>query len=202
MSAPDHDSAPTNLAHHFLIAMPGLEVGAFARSVVYLCEHSERGAMGLIINKPSKITLDGLLRSANMRLGRADLRGNPIYHGGPLQTDRGFVLHDAMVIEGAQEDASAYDATMAIAGGLEMTMSRDVLQALCDGAGPPRLLVMLGYASWGGGQLESELLENAWLTVAADAEILFNTPAAQRYDRALGLLGLQPWKLSPQAGHA
>jgi len=213
MSTPDARSSAHNLAHHFLIAMPGLEDGTFARSVVYLCEHSARGAMGLVINKPSRITLDGLLRSANMRLGRADLRGNLIYHGGPVQTDRGFVLHDAIRIEGAQGMAgmdgtdnappqiTAYDATMHIPGGLEMTMSRDVLQALNDGAGPPRLLVTLGYASWGEGQLEAELRQNAWLTVAADAEVIFNTPAASRYERALALLGLQAWMIAPQAGH-
>lgn len=196
------ETAPINLTHHFLIAMPGLEDEAFSRSVVYLCEHSERGALGLIINKPSPITLEGLLHKVDLALGREDLRGNPVFHGGPVQTDRGFVLHDPMVIEGAGEDESAYASTMTIPGGLEMTTSKDVLEALSDGAGPRRLLVTLGYASWGEGQLESELAENAWLTVGADAKVIFDTPVADRYDRALGLLGLQRWMLSPEAGRA
>jgi len=112
------------------------------------------------------------------------------------------VLHDPMVIEGAPDDESAYASTMTIPGGLEMTTSKDVLEALSDGAGPKRLLVTLGYASWGEGQLESELAENAWLTVGADANVIFDTPVDDRYDRALGLLGLQRWMISPEAGRA
>ncbi|WP_234638651.1 YqgE/AlgH family protein [Delftia tsuruhatensis] len=196
------ETAPINLTHHFLIAMPGLEDEAFSRSVVYLCEHSERGALGLIINKPSPLTLEALLQKVDLALGRDDLRGDPVFHGGPVQTDRGFVLHDPMVIEGAADDESAYASTMTIPGGLEMTTSKDVLEALSDGAGPRRLLVTLGYASWGEGQLESELAENAWLTVGADADVIFDTPVVDRYDRALGLLGLQRWMLSPEAGRA
>ncbi|WP_333905804.1 YqgE/AlgH family protein [Delftia acidovorans] len=196
------ETAPINLTHHFLIAMPGLEDEAFSRSVIYLCEHSERGALGLIINKPSQLTLEGLLEKVDLALGREDLRGNRVFNGGPVQTDRGFVLHDPMVIEGAPDDESAYASTMTISGGLEMTTSKDVLEALSDGAGPKRLLVTLGYASWGEGQLESELAENAWLTVGADANVIFDTPVDDRYDRALGLLGLQRWMISPEAGRA
>jgi putative transcriptional regulator len=196
------ETAPINLTHHFLIAMPGLEDEAFSRSVIYLCEHSERGALGLIINKPSPLTLEGLLHKVDLALGREDLRGDHVYHGGPVQTDRGFVLHDPMVIEGAPDDESAYASTMTIPGGLEMTTSKDVLEALSDGAGPRRLLVTLGYAQWGEGQLESELAENAWLTVGADASVIFDTPVDDRYDRALGLLGLQRWMLSLEAGRA
>ncbi|MDR0201023.1 MAG: YqgE/AlgH family protein [Delftia acidovorans] len=196
------ETAPINLTHHFLIAMPGLEDEAFSRSVIYLCEHSERGALGLIINKPSQLTLEGLLEKVDLALGREDLRGNRVFNGGPVQTDRGFVLHDPMVIEGAPDDESAYASTMTIPGGLEMTTSKDVLEALSDGAGPKRLLVTLGYASWGEGQLESELAENAWLTVGADANVIFDTPVDDRYDRALALLGLQRWMLSPEAGRA
>jgi putative transcriptional regulator len=119
-----------------------------------------------------------------------------------VQTDRGFVLHDPIVVEGAAPDTAIYASTMTIPGGLEMTTSKDVLEALSTGAGPRRVLVTLGYASWGEGQLESELGENAWLTVAADADVIFDTPPDQRYDKALGLLGLQAWMLSPDAGHA
>ncbi|MEG0148382.1 MAG: YqgE/AlgH family protein [Comamonas sp.] len=196
------ESAPINLTHHFLIAMPGLEDESFSRSVVYLCEHSERGALGLIINKPSTLSLEGLLKKVDLGLKREDLRNEQVYTGGPVQTDRGFVLHEPMVIEGAAADESAYASTMTIPGGLEMTTSKDVLEALSDGAGPKRLLVTLGYASWDEGQLESEIGENAWLTVAADPMVIFDTPVEQRYDRALGLLGLQRWMLSPESGRA
>jgi putative transcriptional regulator len=190
------------LTHHFLIAMPGLEDESFSRSVVYLCEHSERGALGLIINKPSKLSLQGLLQKVDLGLKREDLRNEQVFSGGPVQTDRGFVLHEPMVIEGAPENESAYASTMTIPGGLEMTTSKDVLEALSDGAGPKRVLVTLGYSSWDEGQLESEIGENAWLTVEADPEVIFSTPVEERYDRALGLLGLQRWMLSPEAGRA
>ncbi len=196
------DSAPINLTHHFLIAMPGLEDEAFSRSVIYLCEHSERGALGLIINKPSKLSLQELLKKVELGLRREDLRNDLVFNGGPVQTDRGFVLHDPMLIEGAPEDESAYASTMTIPGGLEMTTSKDVLEALSDGAGPKRLLVTLGYASWEEGQLESELAENAWLTVEADTKIIFDTPVDDRYDGALALLGLKRWMLSPESGRA
>lgn len=196
------ESAPINLTHHFLIAMPGLEDESFSRSVVYLCEHSERGALGLIINKPSKLSLQGLLQKVDLGLKREDLRDEQVFTGGPVQTDRGFVLHEPMVIEGAPENESAYASTMTIPGGLEMTTSKDVLEALSDGAGPKRVLVTLGYASWDEGQLESEIGENAWLTVEADPDVIFSTPVDERYDRALGLLGLQRWMLSPEAGRA
>ena len=196
------DSAPINLTHHFLIAMPGLEDESFARSVVYLCEHSERGALGLIINKPSDITLKGLFDKVDLSLRREDLTQEPVFQGGPVQTERGFVLHEPMLAGTEKADESAYASSMAIPGGLSMTTSKDVLEALSTGAGPRRVLVTLGYSSWGEGQLESELAENAWLTVGADLSVIFDTPVPERYDRALGLLGLQAWMLSPEAGHA
>lgn len=199
------DFAPINLTNHFLIAMPGLEDASFARSVVYLCEHSERGALGLIINKPTDISLKKLFDKVDLSLGRADLTDQPVYQGGPVQTERGFVLHDPITpgAEGGEEaEESIYASTMTIPGGLEMTTSKDVLEALAEGAGPRRVLVTLGYAAWGEGQLESELAENSWLTVGADRTVIFDTPVDQRYDRALALLGLQAWMLSPEAGHA
>ena len=201
------DFAPINLTHHFLIAMPGMEDGSFAHSVVYLCEHSERGALGLVINKPTDLSLKGLLDKVNLPLHRADLADAPVFLGGPVQTERGFVLHDSLPstppTEGsAPEGESAYASTMHIPGGLDMTTSKDVLEALAIGAGPQRVLITLGYASWGEGQLEAELAQNVWLTVAADVSVIFDTPVAERYDRALGLLGLEAWRLSPQAGHA
>lgn len=196
------DSAPINLTHHFLIAMPGLEDETFGKSVVYLCEHNPRGAMGLIINKPSELKLKGLFDKVDLPLHRPDLSEAFVLQGGPLQTERGFVLHDSMISVDKQVDESSYASTLLIPGGLEMTTSRDVLEALSTGFGPRRVLVSLGYSAWGEGQLESELGENTWLTVGADIDVIFETPFEQRYDRALGLLGLQAWMLSPDMGHA
>ena len=197
-----------NLTHHFLIAMPGVEDASFSRSVVYVCEHSERGALGLIINKPSDISLSGLFDKVDLSLRRDDLTEEPVYQGGPVQTERGFVLHEPMVAASADTgapidpDESIYASTMTIPGGLEMTTSKDVLEAMATGAGPRRVLVTLGYSSWAQGQLESEVAENSWLTVGADLSVIFDTPVGQRYDRALGLLGLRAWTLSPEAGRA
>ena len=196
------DSAPINLTHHFLIAMPGLEDAAFARSVVYVCEHSARGALGLVINKPSDINMKVLFDKVELPLGRADLLLSPVFQGGPVQVDRGFVLHEPIFAQSEKPAESVYASTMCIPGGLEMTTSNDVHEALSTGAGPRKVLVSLGYSAWGEGQLESELGENSWLTVDADIAVIFDTPIDQRYDRALGLLGLQVWMLSPQAGHA
>ena len=192
------DSAPINLTHHFLIAMPGLEDEAFAKSVVYMCEHSDRGALGLVINKPSDIKLKGLFDKVSLPLRRDDLTESPVFQGGPVQTERGFVLHECM-LPGSE---SVYASTMTIPGGLEMTTSKDVLEALSTGAGPRKVFVSLGYSAWGGGQLESEIGDNSWLTVEADLSLIFDTPVEQRYDKALLLLGLQSWMLSPEAGHA
>ena len=196
------DSASVNLTHHFLIAMPGLSDESFSRSVVYLCEHSERGALGLVINKPSDMTLKSLFDKVDLPLRREDLSQVPVFQGGPVHTERGFVLHEPLKPEQDTSTESVYASTMTIPGGLEMTTSRDVLEALSTGAGPRRVLVSLGYAAWGQGQLESEIAENSWLTVQADPFVIFDTPIEQRYDRALALLGLQSWMLSPDAGHA
>ncbi len=220
------DSASINLTHHFLIAMPGLEDSTFAKSVVYLCEHSERGALGLVINKPSDLSMPALFEKVELPLKRQDLTHAPVLKGGPVHTERGFVLHepmfvptrptpatgdeaqderDALAAVSAPEQASAesvYASTMTIPGGLEMTTSKDVLEALSTGAGPKRVLISLGYSAWGEGQLESELAENSWLTVGADPAIIFDTPIEERYERAMALLGLQSWMLSSEAGHA
>ncbi|QBK04314.1 DUF179 domain-containing protein [Hylemonella gracilis] len=250
-----HDRSPAdsiNLTNHFLIAMPGLGDAFFAKSVVYLCEHSDRGALGLMINKPTDITLKNLFDKVDLPLGRADLRDTPVFQGGPVQTERGFVLHDALspgveaplawaVVpqagetrpaaaharvnhegeardhgdnsgeksednEGGPSDA-VYASTLVIPGAaLEMTTSRDVLEALANGAGPQRVFISLGYSAWAQGQLESEIGENSWLTVQADSTrmlaLIFETPVEKRYEKALALLGLEAWTLSPDAGHA
>ena len=192
------DSAPINLTHPFLIAMPGLSDESFARSVVYLCEHSERGALGLVINKPSDINLKGLFDKVELPLRRQDLSDALVFQGGPVQTERGFVLHEPV----SAGNEAVYASTMTIPGGLEMTTSKDVLEALSTGAGPRRVLVSLGYSAWGEGQLESERAENSWLTVGADPAVIFETPVAERYRRALQLLGIDEFMLSQEAGHA
>lgn len=182
--------------------MPGLDDEMFSKSVVFLCEHSERGALGLVINKPADMALTALFDKIDLTLQRADLLDQPVFQGGPVQTERGFVLHEPVITGGPEAGESLYASTMTIPGGLEMTTSRDVLEALSIGSGPKRVLVTLGYAAWGEGQLETELGENSWLTTPADRAIIFDTPVDQRYDRALGLLGLQSWMISPQVGHA
>ncbi len=196
--------APLNLTHHFLVAMPHLEDDFFGRSVVYVCEHSERGALGLVVNKPGRLSLPALLEKIDLPLHRQDLQEQPIYQGGPVQTDRGFVLHDPIILDAPHSDEAAYASTLSIPGGLEMTTSKDVLEAIAHGAGPKRLLVALGYSSWGEGQLESELRENAWLTVEAGQHvgIIFDTAPEQRYEAVLDLLGLKPWMLHSEAGNA
>ncbi|PUE17243.1 YqgE/AlgH family protein [Limnohabitans sp. MMS-10A-178] len=211
------DFASTLLSHHFLIAMPGLEDPTFAKSVVYLCEHSERGAMGLIINKPGDLSLKHLFDKVELPLHREDLLQSNVMHGGPVQTERGFVLHEPMLEsdlensekpdtalkpEADSKSTSIYASTLSVPGGLAMTTSKDVLEAMSNGSGPKRVLVTLGYASWGEGQLESEIGENSWLTVEADPAVIFDTPIEKRYEKALALLGLQPWMLLNQAGHA
>ena len=184
------------------MAMPGLKDSTFSKSVVYLCEHSERGALGLVINKPSDITLQALFEKLDLPLTRADVVNSPVLQGGPVQTERGFVLHEAVFADQDKPSDPVYASTMTIAGGLEMTTSKDVLEAISTGGGPRKLLITLGYSAWGEGQLESELAENCWLTVAADQTVIFDTPIEQRYDKALALLGLESWMLSSEAGHA
>ena len=231
------DSLSINLTHHFLIAMPSLEDETFAKSVVYVCEHSERGAMGLVINKPSELSMEGLFEKVDLPLHRQDLMNAPVLQGGPVHTERGFVLHDALwsretdqtaevvapltqaaaqataneaqttaeeaaALSAVSDKDSVYASTMTIPGGLEMTTSKDVLEALSIGAGPKRVLISLGYSAWGEGQLESELAENSWLTVGADMAVIFDTPVEQRYERAMKLLGLEPWMLSNDVGHS
>lgn len=238
------DAPSTNFTHHFLIAMPELSDDLFGRSVVYVCEHTPKGALGLIINKPSGLTVADLFEKVDLPLRRPELASQPVFHGGPLQTERGFVLHEAMgdaetvgtdvtppavaraiheALSGLEEEASddtpaeasaeaaaeptlsrpsAYASTLRMPDGLEMTTSRDVLEALSSGHGPRKVLLTLGYSSWGEGQLESEISENSWLTVQAQPHVIFDTPVEQRYEKAMGLLGLQPWMLAPGSGHA
>ena len=187
-----------NLTNQSLIAMPGMADDNFSRTVVYLCEHSKNGALGLVINRPTDITLKSLFEKVELSLDRDELAQQPVFFGGPVQTERGFVLHEKTGTE-----QSPYTSTLSIAGGgLEMTTSKDVLEALANGAGPRRLMVTLGYSGWSAGQLEEEIGRNGWLTVDADPKVIFDTPVEERYQRALSLLGFDPLMLSQEAGHA
>jgi putative transcriptional regulator len=186
-----------NLTNQFLIAMPGMGDDNFSGAVVYLCEHTENGALGLVINKPIDIKLKSLFEKVDLSLAAPDLGEQPVFYGGPVQTERGFVLHERL-----GDASSPYSSTLSIPGGLDMTTSKDVLEALSNGTGPRRLLVTLGYSGWAAGQLEDELGRNGWLTVDAVPEVIFDTPIAQRYDKALSLLGFDPRMLSQEAGHA
>jgi len=186
-----------NLANHFLIAMPSMQDPMFGGSVVYLCEHNERGAMGVIINKPTEMTIETLLDRIDIKLDLTpDLNQDTkklVMFGGPVQDDRGFVLH-APVAE--------FTSTLKISEQVAFTTSRDVLEAVARGRGPKNILVSVGYAGWGAGQLEDEIISNGWLTVPADPAILFDLPIELRLTAAIKLLGFDPMMLSGQAGHA
>jgi putative transcriptional regulator len=161
-----------------------------------------------------------LFEKVELTLHREDLLQSNVLQGGPVQTERGFVLHEPMLEadsldsepadgnaaepgpDTAEKNNSIYASTLSVPGGLAMTTSKDILEAMANGSGPKRVLVTLGYASWGEGQLESEIGENSWLTVEADPSVIFDTPIEQRYEKALAILGLQPWMLSTVAGHA
>ena len=186
-----------DLTNQFLIAMPGMADETFAGAVVYLCEHTEKGALGLVINKPIDIKLRNLFEKVELKLESDELAEQPVFFGGPVQTERGFVLHERL-----GDGGSAYNSTLSIPGGLEMTTSKDVLEAIADGSGPPKVLVTLGYSGWQPGQLEEEIGRNGWLNVDADPKVIFDTPIEQRYAQALSLLGIDPRMLSQEAGHA
>lgn len=181
-----------DLSNQFLIAMPSMIGSGFAGTVIYVCEHTPRGALGLVINRPTDLTLANLFERIDLKLEIAPIKDTPVFFGGPVQTDRGFVLH---------APTGDYSSSMQV-GGLTLTTSRDVLQAVAEGEGPRQLLVTLGYAGWGAGQLEAEMAENAWLTVSADSHVIFDVPPAERYPAALGLLGIDPIMLAGDAGHA
>jgi len=193
-----------DFTNYFLIAMPGMEDEFFAGSVVYICQHSPNSAMGLVVNKPANVEMANMFRKLDLPLAprAAELAGQPVLNGGPVQPERGFVLHVPMLAAGMLEGETAYVATLRVPGGLEMTSSRDVLEAIAAGGGPSRFLIVLGNSTWGAGQLETEIARGSWLSAPADSQVIFDTPVEQRYGRALGLLGLQSVTLAPQVGHA
>ncbi len=182
-----------NLSHHFLIAMPAMTDPYFAKSLTYVCEHSEQGAMGIVVNRPISLTLSELFAQINMELKPTELEDVLVHFGGPVQTDRGFVLH---------EPNGEWQSTLHINNKVELTTSKDILQAIGEGQGPRHLLMTLGYAGWSEGQLEQELSQNAWLSVPADERIMFDLPAEERLPAAMALLGIDFASLSEEAGHA
>jgi putative transcriptional regulator len=189
--------APTlNLANHFLIAMPAVEDPIFGGTVVYICEHNEKGVLGVVINKPTDMTMEILFERIDLQLAenaRPTVENEPIMFGGPVQDDRGFVLHTP---------GRRYSSSLNVTDEVAFTTSIDVLEAVAKGHGPKRLLVSIGYAGWSPGQLEEEISRNGWLTVGADAHVLFDLPVEERYTAAIKLLGIDPLMLAPEAGHA
>ncbi|MFM9155026.1 MAG: YqgE/AlgH family protein [Polynucleobacter victoriensis] len=188
-----------HLATQFLIAMPGMVDDNFAGSVVYVCDHSEQGAMGLVINRPTDVNLHTVLERLDLEVGQIPYSDVPVCFGGPVHTDRGFILH-------APHASDDYSSSLKIPEGLCMTTSKDILESLVLGHGPERFLMTLGYAGWSAGQLEDEIAANGWLNVPATfpetVDIIFNTPHEKKYDKALALLGIEPQFLSLDAGHA
>src|ERR1051325_7951170 len=182
-----------NLTHHFLIAMPSMADPYFAKTLTYICEHNDQGALGLVVNRPIDMTLQALFERLSLSLSDIVLSEAPIFFGGPVQTDRGFVLH---------EPIGNWQSTLAVRQAIGLTTSKDILEAGGRGEGPKRMLVTLGYAGWSPGQLEQELSQNAWLTVEAKDAILFDIPAEERLPKAMELLGLDFARLQDAAGHA
>jgi len=186
-------SFSTSLTNHFLIAMPGLQDPNFSRTVTYVCEHSDQGTMGIVINRPMEIHLGEVLSQLDIETSDPSVRTLAVYFGGPVQPDRGFVLHTA---------GPSFDSTLNITAEISVTTSRDVLEAIAEGNGPPRCLIALGYAGWAGGQLEQEMGANSWLSGPADSDIIFDMPSSGRWRASARLLGVDLNLMSGEAGHA
>ncbi len=182
-----------NLTDNFLIAMPTLEDPYFANALVYICEHNENGALGIIVNRPIDMNLAGLMEKIDISMEAAALADLPVYFGGPVQLDRGFVLH---------RPVGHWQSTLAVNGEVGLTSSRDVLASVGKEGLPSEIIVTLGYAGWDAGQLEDELAQNSWLTVPAKATILFELPPEERLPAAMQKLGVSFTQLSDVAGHA
>jgi putative transcriptional regulator len=183
----------TSLANHFLIAMPALEDPNFQRSVTYICEHNENGAMGIVINRQTDLELGEVLEHMQIPPRIDAVRHQPVYAGGPVQQDRGFVLH---------RPAGNWVSMLTVSDDIAITTSRDILEAISAGEGPDDSIIALGYAGWAPGQLEEELAANAWLNGPADERIIFATPCEQRWKAAAALLGVDLELLSSEVGHA
>lgn len=184
---------PGTLQGHFLISMPHMDDQNFDHTVTYICDHNENGAMGIVVNRPLEMPLSELFE--HLELANADSFGNvPVYSGGPVQNDRGFILHSPM--------EQQFTSSLHINSELTLTTSVDILENIASGDGPENYLVALGYAGWGSGQLEQELSDNVWLSCPADSDILFAIPAAERLQAAAAILGVNLDLLTSQSGHA
>jgi putative transcriptional regulator len=184
---------PISLANHFLIAMPNLADANFARSVTLICEHSHEGAMGVVINHPADLHLGNIFEQLGIDLNTASHADTAVYLGGPVQNNRGFVLHAPL---------GQWDSSLKVAENFGVTTSRDILEAIAQNRGPEKFFVALGYAGWGAGQLEREIAENSWLSGPASPEILFDLPVEQRWKAAAKLVGVDLTTISGEAGHA
>jgi putative transcriptional regulator len=183
----------SSLKDQFLLAMPTLAGSYFGSTITYLCEHNEQGAMGIMVNRPLELTLGELFAQLNIELVDADCSRVPVLEGGPVSSDRGFILHT---------DDQHFESSLALGNSLMLTTAREVLEAIATGNGPRDYLVALGYAGWGEGQLEEEMQQNSWLNCPADSEIVFHTPFAERVTIAATSLGIDFNLISGHAGHA
>lgn len=183
----------TSFANQFVIAMPSLQDPGFSRTVSIICEHNEFGALGLVINRPSNMCVADLFAQMDLVAPDTELAEQPVMHGGPVATDRGFILH---------EKQGAWESTMSISPHLQLTTSLDILEAMSKGNGPKRALMAVGYAGWMAGQLESEMSANSWLNADYTPNVLFETPVGHRWLAAARLLGIEPHQISSEAGHA
>lgn len=184
---------PANFSSQLLIALPALDDPNFSRSVALICQHDGDGAMGVVVNRASEYTLGDVLSQMNLEVRDPALGNRIVLSGGPVHPERGFVLHDG---------DRTWDSTLAIGGGLSLTTSRDILEAMAEGEGPAHVVVALGCAGWGAGQLEYELGENSWLTAPADPELLFELPLEQRWLAAGGRIGIDITRVTDYSGHA
>jgi putative transcriptional regulator len=181
-----------NLTSHFLIAMPAMSDPNFSRTLTFICEHNERGALGIVVNRPIEVTLASLFRQVEIAVPESPLGDEPVFYGGPVQFDHGFVLH---------RPVGAWKSTLPV-GEIGLTTSRDILEAMSAGQGPRQQLVALGYAGWAPGQIEDEIRRNGWLTVKADNDVIIDVPPQARNEAAMQALGVNAAKLSEEAGHA
>lgn len=186
-------SATLSLINQFLIAMPSLKDANFSRTVTYICQHNEEGAMGIVINQPLQLTLGDVLADLSLSASETSITESPVFLGGPVQCDRGFVLHQPL---------GKWGATLKVGENIGITASRNILESIAKGEGPKKSMVALGYAGWGPGQLEDEMCANSWLSGPADMRVIFELPPEQRWQAAALLAGVDIHRLAPDAGHA
>ena len=183
----------TNLTNQFLIAMPGLQDPNFFQTVTYICEHNEHGAMGIVINRPLNLALGEVLTQMSLQPSNEEIKNMPVYQGGPVHTDRGFVIH---------HPHERWKSSIIVSDEIGVTTSRDILQSIAEGNGPEQSFIALGFAGWGAGQLEQEIKDNAWLNGPADSSIIFQTPCEKRWEVSAALLGIELDRISSEVGHA